>query len=829
MVTYPSSKTLTRACSQRAALGAALVIGLLMPTPGAGQGRMVPERPAWKHFHRGEVAFEEAMALRRDKQDERARVKYDQAIEAFVAAVDAAPDMVDAYVKIGVVYFSVGEPAEAVAHLQEGLRREPDNHDLMFWLGNNLFHAGREAEALPHLERVAAAAEGFPQVHLLLGTHYFKTGAYERAQLSLERYIQGDPDNVAARGMLGNTYFKLKRYAQALAAFEAVKQRSPDNSAVDVSIANAHYQLRHYAQTVKILTGVLEREPKRHGALFDVAQSYFQLGDFEQAIAFYGRFLELKPDNFNGRYFRGSALIEVGRDKDALVDLSEASRIKPRIPQPRYKIGLIHLRAGRLADARTALKGAEKLASADPWIKTALGSVARGLGEVDAAEQLQRAAVKLAPDQARLHGNLALTLYRKGQSVAADTELDRALSLEGDDPWLRRLAVTIWAVRAQEILASGDASGALRYVRRAMAMKPDDPQLKADLALIHIAQGDHEAALAVAQPMVTAQPDNAAAQHALGRALLLAGRPEEAEAPLAKAYAARASAEIATARGAALLLAKRIGAAIEVLDAAHDAYGSSPSLDVNRALAHLGRGLKAVVRGGAEGGRLRNDLSVATDTRSALPLADGARAHYAAWVVALRRGESGAARSHQMRIEELQPRLERSSDEPILSTSAPRGHLDYLRALTLHLQRRHGRVVGLFENLPASRAKRSPEGRLLRQAHIRLSEKAFRDQKLEAARGHLSAAAKIEASAALAHNLAVVDFMTGKAEQAEQGFRDAAEQVPEASFNLAIALEARGEHRQAFDQLKRVAAGGDPRAQLAEKMVEIRKRIFGFE
>ena len=804
-----------------------MLLGLLLGVPLSvqGQSRYAPQGPGARYFQRGEAALTQA-AIRVERGDEdAARAKYKEAIRAFEGAIEAEPKYVDAYVKLGWVYYTLGEFGPAIPWLERGLEPIPNHPDLRYWLGTHLLRAGRTAEALPHLEHVATATDDHPEVHVVLGTYYYKARDYENARLAFERHLRVEPDDVAVRGMLGNAYFKLKQYAPALTAFQAVKRRDPDNLAVDVNMGNAHFKLGQYEQAVTLLARVLQQDPTRQSVRFNLAQSYFQLERYPQALAYYDRFLEHEPRSFKGRYFRGRTLIKLGHDDEALVELAKATELNPKQAPPLYQAGLIHLRAKRSPEAGDFLERARALDADDPWILTALGSVARQSGQLGRAEQLQRAAIEQAPNQPRLHGNLALTQHQAGHTLAAKIALEQALELDHQDPWLQQLAATVLAALAKKTLRQGDLAGAETHLRRALSLWPDDPQLQTDLALIEVAKDKRQAALIAARRSVRARPHAFGAQYALARALLLAEQPQEAASMLARASAQRPSAEIAIARGAALISAGETEAAVKVLDATIAAHALTPALRVNHALAHLDRALIAVQQPGAHDPQLRQDLAIALQATPLLSAADAARAHYAAWIVALRRRDSRAAQSHQAKLEAHQIH---ARNEPVIADAAGPNHLDYLRALTESIQSRHDRVITNLEGRSARRRAGTPSAHLLGRTHILLARQAFTQNDLDVAARHFRAAGKINRHPAIDHNLAVIALLEGNIRNAERGLKAVSKQVPEATFNLGLVAEARGQHRRAADLFERVATQGGALAEPAREIAQRKQRIFRF-
>jgi tetratricopeptide (TPR) repeat protein len=796
------------------------------PAVAVAQGRYQPQGAAQRHFAEGERLLTAAETARAGGDAAAAEARTREAADAFEKALEADPAYVDAYAKFGVATYSTGQSDRAIGRLQPAVLRSPDVPELAFWLGNHLLRAGRAEEGLPHLERVARQAEAFPEASLVLGTHFYKAGDLARAQTALETYLRARPDDVQARGTLGNAYFKAEKYPEALRAFEDVRRASPDNIQVQINLGTCHFQLGNSEKAVELLTDALRREPKRESVVFNLGQAYFQWKKYPEAAAQFRTFVGMKPDSFNGHYFLGSALFEAGPTQDAaaLASLNEAVRLKADVAIPRYKIGLIHLRRGALDEAEKALNAARSLAPADAWIASALGTVARKRGQWDAAATLHQQAVEAAPDKARLHANLALTRAGRKQWPEAEAAATRALALDAADAFVRDAAGHALAGAARSRLAAGDAAGAETRLRQAVTAVPDSALLRADLAVALLAAGRTPEALTEAEAAHRAAPTDPSVQISRARVLLGAGKPAEARAAVESAPAAASAPAGQALLGAAALRTGDAEAALRALEAAVRAVPNDVVSTRNLAVAHLARAAREL-RDGGGGGAGAEALKAALKNEEALDVGLAHRAHYLALILALRRGDAGAAATWLQKLSAVEKDPTRTA--PWLS-SAPPGHLEHLAAFTALLNRREDRVVSLLEGSKALRNKGGAEARVLRRAYERLAERAWAGGAFGDAAKHLKAAAALGRDPVVDHNLLAVELRGNRKAKVEPKLRALSGGVPEAWFNLGVTLEAQGRHEDAYKAFLRAGQLGGAHAAKARDLAEAKRRIFGF-
>ena len=121
-------------------------------------------RGIWK------VRLARAQALEAMGNADRADKEFRESV-ALCRGIDAGPG-----VAYGLFLVRQGRAAEAIAPLEEVLKRFPGSADAHTYLGRALLESGRLTEAIPHLERAVALAPASAQAHLLLAKAYVRSG-----------------------------------------------------------------------------------------------------------------------------------------------------------------------------------------------------------------------------------------------------------------------------------------------------------------------------------------------------------------------------------------------------------------------------------------------------------------------------------------------------------------------------------------------------------------------------------------------------------------------------------------------------------------------------
>jgi tetratricopeptide (TPR) repeat protein len=263
----------------------------------------------------------------------------------------------------------------------------------------------------------------------------------------------------------------------------------------------------------------LAKSPEDKGLLMHMAEAALEFGALESAIAGFRRAAEADPDDNLAFKHLGEALGRRGRIQEALQALDQAVKINPRDQEA------IKLRKNVAAEGALKLSGYETAKSSRDLIKDK--DVARQL-EVETRLQLTpehaasevervRAQIQAEPRNGRLHVRLGELLLQQNDEEGSVKAFEEALQL---DPRNFDLSVRIGDIRLRRLEAR------MKTARAAAQAAPADTEAKAH----------HEAAYAALRDgqieeygrRVREHPLDLGERFKLGRALLAAGRVEEA-------------------------------------------------------------------------------------------------------------------------------------------------------------------------------------------------------------------------------------------------------------------------------------------------------------
>ena len=485
-----------------------------------------------------------------------------RAHEALLAALALDPQLPRANYYLGTVdLFAQGLELldEAMGHLEAELRVTPEDPLTNLYLGAALVEERRYEEAAPRLELATRLLEERPAAFEFLGRAYLGVGRIDDAVAAFRRGLEigeaggertGVKDTEDKRqSQLSNLHYQLAQALRrsgddegAAVHFAAAKRSSADSTRDARALLDSYLGAESGDESIADSTWPLELSPvsgfspgERAGIEAAVRRSlvqvYFNLG-----------VLQTKE----GRFERAAALY------------SRAAELDPDFPQLQFSLGAALFNSGQYELATASLARAREKDPADETLRRMLALARFNSHSYEAAAALLRDDPGRATTPS-LQYTYAVALVRSGRAAEAEPIFDALLAENADWP---ELNVLLGQAHAQQ----NDFDEAIRYLRRALELRPDVADAHRTLGDIYLRQGklaeaeealraelrsypgdvragytlavvldlnrQPEAALELLRPLLETTPDLADGRYLLGKILLAEGAAEEARAHL---------------------------------------------------------------------------------------------------------------------------------------------------------------------------------------------------------------------------------------------------------------------------------------------------------
>jgi Flp pilus assembly protein TadD len=468
------------------------------------------------------------------------------------AAIDAArvwhetdPKSQRALQSLAGLLVNAGRFDEAVPYLRNLLSGAGnDPAEAFMQLNRTLANSQDKSAALSMVQRLAADHPQLPQAHYAVAQAAVSAEKNELALEEVRRAQALRPDWEAAV-LLEAQLLQGTSNAKALERLAAHIERFPDSRDVRLNYARALVADKRLADARREFQKLIADYPQNTEVIFAVALLSLQLNEYSLAQDNLKRLLDLNyRDKASVRLYLGQIAEEQKNFPEALRWYGEVDS-GDQFLLAQIRTAQVYAKQGRLAEARKhlhqvpatnsqqrvqlvlaeaqILRDANQPGEAFDVIAQALGKIpdnpdllydhamlAEKIERVDILENSLRKLIELRPDHAHAYNALGYSLADRNLRLGEARELiEKALKIAPDDAFI--IDSLGWVLYRQ-----GDLKGALKYLRRAYADRPD-PEIAAHLAEVLWTMGERGEAEKLLRESIQKHPNNEVLGGALKR------------------------------------------------------------------------------------------------------------------------------------------------------------------------------------------------------------------------------------------------------------------------------------------------------------------------
>ncbi len=425
---------------------------------------------------------------------------------------------------VGRILLDRGDAAGALARLDAGVRRWPNNGAARYLTGRAAFALGdfdrassEWREAVRVAPELGAASLALAQLELARGEPALAAEFARRRLVGTRDHPEADspsPETDAATLVLAQALARQGDLAGARSTLAALDGR-PD-LAVRVALVRAELARRvdgpAAAAAALDASGVDVGDAANEAVLRALCDDLLAAGRAADALARVDAAIARTPDSAALHDVRGRVLADAGRTDDARAAFERALALAPEHAPALAGLATLATQAGDSAGALALWERASRAAPGETEYAYPAAQLLLAAGRSADAEARLREIVRRDPGAAFARNDLAWLLAADGR------ELDLALALARD---ASRLAPTPDVIDTLGFvqLRRGDAASAVRTLAPAVAAHPDAAALRRRLGQALAANGDREGALRELRAAVATGklPDPDAAREEIAR------------------------------------------------------------------------------------------------------------------------------------------------------------------------------------------------------------------------------------------------------------------------------------------------------------------------
>lgn len=453
---------------------------------------------------------------------------------------------------------AVGDRTQTVALLQQAGRAAPWNLGLQGELGEALLAAGNAEEARKVQTALQGQAPNFYWTHYLNALLLSHAGRLEEGHAAALRVLTIVPDHVAASLLAASSELRKGDVKTAERRLEALLKQNPDALPTQQLLAQAHWRTGRAQEAQALIRRALVSHPNDTvllGLQVEIALSERRYAD---AIALVKRLLAQRPGDAALTLRLAEAQAGQGDRVAAAKSMEQAAADAAAEPALQGRVIALALRMRDTSLAQRLAKQALAARPDDAQVRLNFAAVQSVLGERDAAWKTATSVLDKQPAQPVVLAALTTMARTKEQqadlarlraraieagTTGASVYLDQAEYLRQGNPaikdetplsvlsaGLRRLPedVALRSAVVQAHMALGEAENALTVAQAGAAGKDVSAEATFLLASTYERQGKDSQALAGFRQLATAYPQRVDWRYKLAQLELAAGRRTEA-------------------------------------------------------------------------------------------------------------------------------------------------------------------------------------------------------------------------------------------------------------------------------------------------------------
>ena len=500
--------------------------------------------------------------------------QFDRAEIEYMNVLRYDPVNVQAFGRLGLIYYEQGRLQRASWFLAKGSQMAPNDLNLRMKLGFIYSSAGQFKLALDEANFILERKPQDDEAPLLLAETATQPKEIAAARQRLETMARTG-DRVSVEVALGNLAMREQNLAAAGAAFKKAQALDSKSSVVNASLAALAWAQGDLKQAETLFKAAAEASPTRSPRRMQYVRFKIQTGDlagarqtldeirrqtadylpatlvlveiavaekkYDECAGLLNQVLALDPDNFDALLFQGRLDLTRGEPDKAVTDMERMARVYPQAPVAHYMLGNAYFAANDPVKAVGSLNRALEINTnyfeailLKAQVQIATGNAGPALVSLEALLQKQP---QLAPAQLLLADTYRLQARsddKQGLSDQKQGRLNSALaiyeSLEKRLPKNEKIPF----LRGETLLQLPDAVAASKAFERALELSTDHLSAVEQLVNLDLAEKKYDAAMQRVNAELQANPKRVEFRMLLAKIFLVQDKRDQAEATLLK-------------------------------------------------------------------------------------------------------------------------------------------------------------------------------------------------------------------------------------------------------------------------------------------------------
>lgn len=401
---------------------------------------------------------------------------------SFEAALRKDPKFVPAASALAGLDLAAGRNDAARKRIQDVVAADPNSVPARVALAEVTARSGGTGAEVSQIYAAAVkASPALPEPRLLYIEHLMRMGDAQAALIVAQDGIAAAPGHTDLQSALGRAQLAAGDARQAIATFGQLANKSPTEAMHQLRLAEAHVANKDPASARTALRKALEIEPDSLAAKRGMAALALQQERPDEARTIAREIQKARPKDATGYQLEGDverhqrnwpAAVAAYRKGFAIV---RSTDLAIRLHQALFS-------GGQRAEAERLAAEWQKENPRDFGFSYYLGDLAMSRADFSAGEKHYRAVLDIQPRNALALNNVAWLMAKQGKPGAVPLA-EQANQILPNRPQLMDTLATALA-------AEGEVKRAIDVQKRALQIDRNDPNLRLNLARLHLKAGE---------------------------------------------------------------------------------------------------------------------------------------------------------------------------------------------------------------------------------------------------------------------------------------------------------------------------------------------------
>lgn len=250
-----------------------------------------------------------------------------QALACFKKCFVDRPHYMKAHLQTAAAYINLMQFDEALEHLQQALKVDPESARAHFQAGRCYEKKYLMDEAAEAYQRAISIKPDFKDAHFALGALCRTLGDHEKAITHLRKTVEIDPSESEAYYIMGMVLVALKRWEEAIPPLSQAVSLAPDNAFAHYTLGKACLGAEKLEQAITCFRQSLELNPRDTKARTALGRCFFQLNEMTRAKRQFEKVVEENPKEAEAHYFLGACQFRLHEYGGAISCFQNAAQV----------------------------------------------------------------------------------------------------------------------------------------------------------------------------------------------------------------------------------------------------------------------------------------------------------------------------------------------------------------------------------------------------------------------------------------------------------------------------------------------------------------------